>query len=179
MKPKIGISIGDLNGIGPELLIKSFSDVRLLEMCTPIIFGSTKVLAFYKKNIETNIQFNGIKDFTKINPKQINVFQCWEEDVQLAPGTETEVGGKYAVKALLACTQCLKDGQIDAMVTMPINKNNSQSNDFKYTGHTPFLKDKFAAKEVCMLLTTDSLKVALLTEHVPVAEIAKHVTKKT
>jgi 4-hydroxythreonine-4-phosphate dehydrogenase len=179
MKPIIGITIGDINGIGPEILLQTFDDNRLLEMMTPVIFGSTKALSFYKKNLPDNkLQLNGIKDFEAINPKLVNVFNCWDEDVEVQPGAETAAAGKCAVRALQVATQCLKDGQIHGMVTMPINKNNTQVADFKYTGHTPFLKDKFGAKDVLMLMVTDSLKVALLTEHVPVAEIAKHVTKE-
>jgi 4-hydroxythreonine-4-phosphate dehydrogenase len=179
MKPIIGISIGDINGVGPEILLQTFADVRLLEMFTPVIFGSTKVLAHYKKLFpDNNVQFNGIKDFATINPKQINVFNCWDEDVEVTTGQETAAAGKCAVRALQVATQCLKDGQIHAMVTMPISKNNTQIADFKYTGHTPFLKDKFAAKDVLMLLVTQDLRVALLTEHLPVSEIAKHVTKE-
>jgi 4-hydroxythreonine-4-phosphate dehydrogenase len=179
MKPIIGISIGDINGIGAEILVKALDDNRILEICTPLIFGSTKVLAHHKKNVaDCNIQFNGIKDVTKVNPKQINVFNCWDDEVAMQLGAETAEGGKYAVRALEVATQCLKDGQIHGLVTMPINKNNTQSKDFAYTGHTPYLKDKFGVKEVVMLMVSDNLKVALLTEHVPIAEISKHVTKQ-
>jgi 4-hydroxythreonine-4-phosphate dehydrogenase len=177
MKPIIGITIGDLNGIGPELFIKTFDDNRLLEICTPVLFGSTKVLAFYKKDLQhCNVQFNGIKDFTKLNNKQVNVFNSWDDDVTITPGSETADGGRYAVRSLLAATQCLKDGQIHGIVTLPINKNNTQLPDFKYTGHTPFFKDKFAAKEVCMLLATNTLKVGLLTEHLPISDVSKSIT---
>jgi 4-hydroxythreonine-4-phosphate dehydrogenase len=178
MKPTIGISIGDLNGVGPELLCKIFSDSRLLEIFTPIIYGNTKVLNFYKKGIAESVQlqFNAFNEWDKLNPKQINVWQCWEEDVALQPGVETPQGGQYAIKALMQCAQHLKEGKINGMVTMPINKNNTQSNDFKYTGHTPFLKDYFQAKEVIMLMVADELRVALLTEHVAVADITKHIT---
>jgi 4-hydroxythreonine-4-phosphate dehydrogenase len=179
MKPIIGISIGDLNGVGPEIILKAFNDKRMLEMCTPVIFGSTKVLNFYSKNIaDFEIEFNAIKDFTKVNPNKVNVYTCWEDDVTINPGVENETGGKYAVRSLLVAAQCLKDGEIHALVTMPINKNNTQTNDFKHTGHTPFFKEKFAAKDVCMFLVTEDLKVALLTEHVPVADIAKNITKE-
>ncbi len=178
-KPLIGISIGDINGVGPEILINALSDNRILEFCTPIIFGNTKVLNFYKKNFpDLHIQFNAIKDITKINPKQVNVYTCWEEDATITPGVEIMDGGKYAVRSLLMATQCLKDKQIDAMVTMPISKNNTQLPDFKYTGHTPFLKDKFGAKDVLMLLVAADLRVALVTDHVPIAELSKHITKE-
>jgi 4-hydroxythreonine-4-phosphate dehydrogenase len=179
MKPIIGISIGDINGVGPEILLQTLSDNRILDLLTPVIFGSSKVLAFYKKILpENNLQIFGIKDFNTINPKQVNVFNCWDEEVDIQPGVETAAAGKCAVRALQVAAQCLKDGQIHGLVTMPIHKNNTQTNDFKYTGHTPFLKDKFAAKDVLMLMVTQNLKVALLSEHVPVSDIAKYVTKE-
>ncbi len=179
MKPIIGFSIGDINGVGPEILLKAFDDNRLLEACTPVIFGNTKVLAFYKKTItDCNLQLNGIKDLSAVNPKQVNVINCWEEDVEITPGQETANGGKYAVKSLLQATQALKDGTINGMVTMPISKNNTQVPEFPYTGHTPFLKKMYEAKDVLMLLCTEDLKVALLTEHVPISEIANLVTRE-
>ena len=179
MKPIIGISIGDINGVGPEILLQTLSDNRILDLLTPVIFGSSKVLAFYKKILpENNLQIFGIKDFNTINPKQVNVFNCWDEEVDIQPGVETATAGKCAVRALQVAAQCLKDGQIHGLVTMPIHKNNTQTNDFKYTGHTPFLKDKFGAKDVLMLMVTQNLKVALLSEHVPVSDIAKYVTKE-
>src|SRR5690606_22910514 len=103
---------------------------------------------------------------------------CWDEEVPMQPGALTETGGKYAVRSLMVATQCLKDGQLDAMVTAPINKANTQLPDFPYTGHTPFLKDKFEAKDVLMLLYNDQLRVALVTEHVPIGKVAGLITKE-
>jgi 4-hydroxythreonine-4-phosphate dehydrogenase len=177
-KPLIGISIGDINGIGPEILIRTLHDNRILEHCTPIIFANTKILNFYKKSLpDLNIQFNAVKDFTKLNPKLVNVYTCWEDDVDVQPGVENADGGKYAIRSLQVATQCLKDKQINALVTMPISKNNTQLPDFKHLGHTPFLKEKFAAKDVLMFMVAENLRVALLTEHVAVADISKHITK--
>jgi 4-hydroxythreonine-4-phosphate dehydrogenase len=177
MKPIIGISIGDINGVGPEILVTALEDSRILELCTPIIFGSVHVLNQYKKLLpESNIQFNSTKDFGKLSNKQVNVYNCWEDDVQVSLGMENEQGGKYAVRALQVATQCLKDNQIDALVTMPISKTNTQGKDFPFTGHTPFLKDKFGAKDVCMFMVAEDLKVALLTEHLPLSEVSKHIT---
>jgi len=178
-KPIVGITTGDLNGIGPELIIKTFSDNRMLELCTPVVFASNKVMNFYRKSItEHSFSFTSTKDLTKLNPKQVNVFNCWEEEVPMQPGTLTEAGGKYAVRSLMVAAQCLKDGQLDALVTAPINKANTQSADFPYTGHTPFLKEKFGAKEVLMLLYDQGLRVALATEHVPIAQVAPLITKE-
>ena len=178
-KPIIGITTGDLNGIGLETIIKVFSDNRILDLCTPVIFASNKVLNYYRRIVtEHQLAFASTKSFENLNPKQVNVFNCWDEEVPLNPGTLTEAGGKYAVRSLTVAAQCLKDGQIDALVTAPIHKKNTQSADFNYTGHTPFLKEKFDAKEVVMLLFADNFRMALATEHLPLAEVSKHITKE-
>ncbi|MBI3720626.1 MAG: 4-hydroxythreonine-4-phosphate dehydrogenase PdxA [Sphingobacteriales bacterium] len=177
-KPIIGFSCGDLNGIGPELIIKVLGDSRILDLCTPVVFASNKVINFYKKALpEINFNYQAIRDY-KFNPKVINVYTCWEEDVNITPGSLNEVGGKYAIKSLIAAVQALKEKVIDGLVTSPIHKKNVQSNDFNYTGHTPYLKAAFEAKDVVMILTAQNLKVALLSEHVPVSDIAKAVTKE-
>lgn len=178
-KPVIGITIGDLNGIGPEIIIKTLSDTRILDLCTPVVFSSNKVINYYRKMIaETPFNFSSTKDLTKLHPKQVNIFTCWEDEVPLQPGTLTEAGGKFAIRSLMVAAQCLKDGELDAIVTAPIHKNNTQSNDFPYTGHTPFFKDKFGAKDVVMMLYSENLRVALATEHIPVAKVAITITKE-
>ncbi len=176
-KPKIGITTGDINGIGIELILKSLSEHRLLEICTPVVFASNKVINFYKNIVgEQNIKYAGTKDINTLQPKVINVFNCWDEEVAMTPGQMTEAGGKYGIRSLMVATQCLKDGELDGMITNPIHKKNSQTNDFSYTGHTPYLKDKFGARDVAMMMCAEELKIALLTEHVPVSEISKYVT---
>jgi 4-hydroxythreonine-4-phosphate dehydrogenase len=176
-KPKIGFTTGDINGIGIELMIKTFMDHRILDFFTPVIFASNKAINFYKTLCnEPNFQYTGTKDFNTLNLKGINVFTCWDEEVSITPGQMTEVGGKYGIRSLMVATQCLKDGQIQALVTNPIHKKTAQTQDFKYSGHTPFLKDKFGAKDVAMMMCSEDQKVSLLTEHIPVAEISKHIT---
>lgn len=176
-KPRIGITTGDINGIGIELIIKTLSDHRILDFFTPVIFASNKVINYYKQVTgETNFQYTGTKDFNALNLKGINVFTCWDEDVAMNPGQMTELGGKYGVRSLMVATQCLKDGQIQGLVTNPIHKKNSQTPDFKYSGHTPFLKEKFGAKDVAMMMCSDELKVSLLTEHLPISEISKNIS---
>jgi 4-hydroxythreonine-4-phosphate dehydrogenase len=176
-KPIIGITTGDLNGVGLELIIKIFSDNRMLELCTPVIFASNKAINYYRRIVtEHQLNFASTKSFEGLNTKQVNVFNCWEEEVAIAPGELTAEGGKYAVRSLIVAAQCLKDGQIDAIVTAPIHKKNTQTPDFNYTGHTPFFKDKFEAKDVVMLLYNGDFRVGLVTEHIPVAEVAKTIT---
>jgi 4-hydroxythreonine-4-phosphate dehydrogenase len=179
MKPVIGFTCGDLNGIGIELILKSLSDNRFLDFCTPVVFASNKVINFYRKTIdEINFSFTSIKDFYKLNPRQVNIFNCWEEEVAISPGTLNEAGGQYAVKSLQAATSALKDGKINALVTAPLHKKNVQGSTFSYTGHTPFLKDFFGVDDVLMLLTAENLKVGLVTEHLPVKDIAANITRE-
>src|SRR5438270_2843836 len=139
-KPVIGITCGDINGIGTELIIKTFSDHRILELCTPVIFASNKLINFYRKSVpDLHFNYQIIKEFSKVNPKQINIFNCWEEDIVINPGQLSETGGKYAVKSLLAAADALKQGHIKGLVTAPIHKKNVLSPEFNFTGHTPFL----------------------------------------
>lgn len=178
-KPIIGITCGDINGIGTELIIKTFADHRILEQCTPVIFASNKLINFYKKSVpEAHFNYQSIKDFTRVNHKQINIFNCWEEDVIINPGQLNEIGGKYAVKSLLAAANALKEGHIQGIVTAPIHKKNVQSPEFNFTGHTPFFKEVAKINDVLMLLYADNLRVALVTEHVPVKSIVQHITKE-
>ena len=178
-KPLIGISCGDLNGIGLEIIIKTLGDNRILDTCTPIIFANNKVINFYRKSVpDININFISIKDFSRINHKQVNLFSCWEEEISITPGTLSDTGGSYAVKSLLTAAMALKDGKIDGLVTAPIHKKNTQSDHFNFTGHTPYLKNLFGAADVAMFMVAENIKVALLTEHVAVKDIAQHITKE-
>jgi 4-hydroxythreonine-4-phosphate dehydrogenase len=178
-RPVIGISIGDLNGIGTELAIKTFSDNRLLEICTPILFASNKLINFYRKSIpESTFNYQHIKDLSRPFHKQVNLFNCWEEEVAINPGQLTDVGGAYAVKSLISAVEALKSKKIDALVTAPIHKKNIQSVDFAFTGHTPYLKQAFGVKDVLMLMSSDNFRVGLVTEHLPVSEIAKNITRE-
>ncbi|HEY0059073.1 MAG TPA: 4-hydroxythreonine-4-phosphate dehydrogenase PdxA [Flavisolibacter sp.] len=178
-KPVIGISCGDLNGIGTEIIIKTFADSRILDHCTPVIFGSAKLLNFYRKALpDAPFNFQTLKDFTRINHKQVNLFPCWEEDVSITPGQLTDVGGQYAVRSLQAAVQALKEQHIHGLVTAPIHKKNVQSPEFNYTGHTPFLKDAAGAKDVLMLLYAMNIRVALVTEHLPVKDVAEKITRE-
>ena len=178
-KPIIGITCGDLNGIGTELIIKTFADNRILEHCTPIIFSSNKVINFYRKSMpEINFSFQTIKEYNRVNHKQVNLFNCWEEEVNINPGQLTPEGGKYAAISLQTAVAALKQNQIDGLVTAPIHKKNIQSADFSFTGHTPYLKNIFGAGDVAMMLCADNFKVALVTEHVPVSAITQNISKE-
>lgn len=178
-KPVIGFTIGDLNGIGPELIIKAFSDSRLLDICTPIIFSSNKVINFYKKSLgDIPFNYQNIKDFTKINHKQVNILNCWEEEVPITPGQLSDAGGQYAVKSFVAAVDALKEQKIQGLVTAPIHKKNTQSAEFNFTGHTPYLKHAYNAQDVLMLMVSGNFRVALVSEHVPLSDAARFVTRE-
>lgn len=178
-KPVIGITCGDINGVGTELIIKTFADQRILEHCTPVIFGSNKLINFYKKALpEVPFNYQNLKDLGRVYHKQVNIYNCWEDETVINPGQLNDTGGKYALKSLLAAAQALKEGQIQGLVTAPIHKKNVQSPEFAFTGHTPFLKSVSGVNDVLMLLYTTDLKVALVTEHVPVKDVAQYIDKQ-
>jgi 4-hydroxythreonine-4-phosphate dehydrogenase len=178
-RPVIGISVGDVNGIGTELIIKTFSDHRILELCTPIVFGSAKLINFYRKfTPEINFSYQSTKDFSRIAHKQVNLYNCWEEEIAIVPGELTEIGGNYAVKSLTMAVEALRDKKIQGLVTAPIHKKNTQSPSFDFTGHTPYLKHAFKANDVLMLMVQDNFRVGLVTEHVPVKDITRYITRE-
>jgi len=178
-RPVIGFTCGDLNGIGLELIIKSLSDHRVLEMCVPVVFASNKCINFYRKSLpDINFAYNSTKEYNKLSTKQINIINCWEEEVAINPGILNETGGKYALISLQAAVKALKDKHIDGLVTSPIHKKNIQSPEFNYSGHTPYLKSEFAVQDVVMLMVAENMRIGLVTEHIPISEIAKHITKE-
>lgn len=178
-KPYIGFSCGDLNGIGLELIIKLLGDNRILDHCTPVVFASNKSINFYRKSLpDINFTYQSIKDFSKLNPKMINVMNCWEEEVTINPGILNEIGGKYARISLVAAVDALKAGRIHGLVTAPIHKKNIQSADFNYTGHTPYLKAIFGVNDVTMMMIASNMKVGLVTEHVAISDVAQHINKE-
>jgi 4-hydroxythreonine-4-phosphate dehydrogenase len=173
----VGISIGDLNGIGSEVILKTFEDSRMLELCTPVIFANVKVLSFIKKTLELIAPLHGIDHINQLVIGKINVLNVWREGVDLNFGNNDENIGKYAIKSFVAATKALKENQIDVLVTAPINKYNIQSEEFKFPGHTDYL-DKELEGNALMLMVQDNLRVGLLTDHIPVNEVAKHLTEK-
>lgn len=178
-KPKVGISVGDINGIGIEVILKTFSNSDVLEQCTPIIFANAKVIIYQKKMYKSlNLNFNSITSFDEVKSSKINVFNCWTEDVQVELGKETSNGGKYALRSLEVASQCLKDGQIDALVTAPISKHNTYSKSFEYHGHTHYLQDFFHVDDVAMILFTDNLRVSPLTDHIALGDVPAQITRE-
>lgn len=174
-KIKLGISIGDFNGIGIEIALKTFLDKRMLDFCTPIIFGSTKLITAYKKSMNINVPFNGIKQLDKALHGKLNILNLWNEEIEINLGTPTETSGKFAFESLKAATNALENGEIDVLVTAPINKDNIQSEEFKFPGHTEFLESKLEGESL-MILMTDSLRIGLITGHIPVSKVSETIT---
>jgi 4-hydroxythreonine-4-phosphate dehydrogenase len=173
----VGISIGDLNGIGSEVILKTFEDSRMLELCTPVIFANVKILSFVKKIFESTSILHGIDRLDQIVHGKINVLNVWQESVEIHFGVNDERMGEYAIKSFVATTKALKEGQIDVMVTAPINKYNIQAEDFKFPGHTDYLNQELDG-DALMLMVQDNLKVGLLTDHIAINEVAKHLTEE-
>lgn len=174
-KIRVGISIGDLNGIGSEIVLKTFQDTRMLEFCTPVIFASVKTMSFIKKEFNINCNLNGIDKVENLVPKKINVFNVWKEPVSINFGEENKQMGDYAIKSLKAATHALKNDEIDVLVTAPINKSNIQSKDFNFPGHTNFLEQELEGDSL-MLMISNNLRVGLLTDHVAIKDIASSIT---
>lgn len=173
----VGISIGDLNGIGSEVILKTFEDTRMLELCTPVIFANAKIVSFLRKELNIDIAIHGIDKIEQLVVGKINVLNVWREGVNLELGKNDDVVGSYAIKSFVAATKALKEGLVDVLVTAPINKYNIQSEEFKFPGHTDYL-DKELEGDALMLMVHDDLRVGLLTDHVPVNEVAKHLNEK-
>ncbi|MEL1247129.1 4-hydroxythreonine-4-phosphate dehydrogenase PdxA [Flavobacterium helocola] len=173
----VGISIGDLNGIGSEVILKTFEDTRMLELCTPVIFANVKIVSFLKKELKLDVAIHGIDKLEQLVVGKINVLNVWREGVNLEFGKNDDVVGSYAIKSFVAATKALKEGWVDVLVTAPINKYNIQSEEFKFPGHTDYL-DKELEGDALMLMVHDDLRVGLLTDHVPVNEVAKHLNEK-
>lgn len=176
-KVTVGISIGDINGIGGEIILKTFEDSRMLEFCTPVIFASVKLMSFLKKHLEIDVHFHGIDKIDDVVPKKINVLNVWREQVEVSFGEENQTGGEYALKSLRAAVLALKEEKIDVLVTAPINKANIQSEDFKFPGHTDYLAQELGGESL-MLLISENLRVGLLTDHVAVKDVVKNITRE-
>ncbi|MFT5752253.1 MAG: 4-hydroxythreonine-4-phosphate dehydrogenase [Flavobacteriales bacterium] len=172
---RVGISIGDPNGIGMEVILKTFEDPMMMDFCTPIIFGAVKTLSFVKKALSLDVNLHGIDAFAKAIDGKINVLNIVKEAPEVVFGEETKEAGAFAVQSFTAAVSALKEGGIDVLVTAPIHKSNIQSDDFKFPGHTDYLAQELEG-DAMMLMVTDTLKVGLLTDHLPVKDVASSIT---
>ncbi len=178
-KIKVGITIGDINGIGPEVLIKAVSDPRITDICTPIIYASAKVLSYHKNITNINNFFYKVAmSGQRITKDKINLVNCWTENVSINIGKVSEEGGKYAKISLDSAIYDLKEGYIDALVTAPINKNAMSKIDFGFMGHTDYLTEVFKSENSMMIMLNDDLRVALVTHHLPIKEVPSAITKE-
>lgn len=179
MKIKLGITIGDVNGIGPEILIKAVSDPRITDICTPVIYASAKVISYHRNIAKVdNFFYNTASSSDKIVEGKINLINCWTENVNINIGSNTVEGGKYAKVSLDSSLFDLKDKKIDALVTAPINKKSMSLIDFGFKGHTDYISSFCNCDNSVMIMLSEDLRVALLTHHIPLNEVSSFVTKK-
>lgn len=171
----VGISVGDTNGIGIEIILKTFEDKRMLEFCTPVLFASTKLISYHKKNLKLHTNIHGITSLDKIAHGKINLINSWKEEVKIELGKTTEIGGKFAYKSLEAATKALQNNQIDTLLTAPISKENIQSEAFNFPGHTEYLQANLNGKSL-MILMTDEMRIGLITGHIPITKVATTIT---
>jgi 4-hydroxythreonine-4-phosphate dehydrogenase len=178
--PRLGFSVGDLAGIGPEVIYKTLLDPRLLQHCTPVVYGTATVLFddFPDAADAEHLTFRQLRDVADIAPGRLNAVTCWEEDYHVTPGQPSAGSGAAARESLLAASRDLKAGLLDAIVTAPISKDNTQADNFRYPGHTEFLTSFFDAPESLMLLTDESagLRVATATGHIALKDVPARLT---
>jgi len=176
----VGITQGDGNGISYEVIIKALADERMLDLCTPVIYGSSKIFGFYKKQIHNieQINTNVINSAADVHPKRVNIVNCLPENVFVEPGQSTPESAKAAMTSLERAVADIKEGYIDVLVTAPINKRAMDKEGFGYTGHTEYLEKQFGVDEVAMIMVCDRLKVGVATGHIPLKEVPVQLTSE-
>lgn len=176
---KIGITQGDTNGVGWEVILKSLSNPMICELCTPIIYGSPKAAGFYRNTLRDvdNVPFTTINSAAEARVGKVNIVPVGEGEIKIEPGVQSPVAGKAAVDALRRAVEDLKSGELDAVVTAPINKESVQSDEFSFTGHTEFFAAEFGG-EPLMIMCSDRLRVGLVTIHIPVSKISEAITRE-
>lgn len=173
----VGISQGDINGIGLEVVLKTLMEPGIADICTPVLFSSQKTVSYYRKVLGLEeFSFNPMREFSQLNSKKVNVFICYEEEVNIEMGKATDVGGKYALISLEKATQALFDKSIDTLVTAPINKSNIQGDNFKFVGHTEYLGSKLGGDPLMFMCSDNGLRIAVVTGHIPLKEVASKLT---
>ena len=175
-KIKVGISIGDPNGIGVEVILKTFEDKKIFKFFIPIVFGNIKILKEQKNYFKLKTRLKKIKEIKNVHNFYLNVFNCWDEEFEINYGSFNKKGGELSAKSILFASEALIEKKIDTLVTLPINKSAIQSKIFKFKGHTDFLSKKFSG-EALMFMIHDKLKLALVTDHIPIGSISKSITK--
>lgn len=176
----VGITQGDGNGIGYEVIIKALADERMLDLCTPVIYGSSKIFGFYKKQIHNldQINTNVISSAKDVHQKRVNIVNCLPENVFVEPGQSTPESAKAAMTSLEKAVADIKEGYIDVLVTAPFNKRAMAGEGFGYTGHTEYLEKEFGVDEVAMIMVCDKLKVGVVTGHIALKDVVKSISKE-
>ncbi|MCB0638896.1 MAG: 4-hydroxythreonine-4-phosphate dehydrogenase PdxA [Lewinella sp.] len=178
-KPRIGISIGDFNGIGLEVILKTVAQPGIQELCTPVIYGSSKVVSYHKNIIEADFHFHSIREADQAHAHKVNIVNCWQDTVNINLGKPTEESGQFAALSLEYAVRDLRDGKLDALVTAPINKHAMQlGGGFRFPGHTEYLTKELGAQQSLMLMVNDQLRIGLVTNHIPISEVAHQITKE-
>ncbi len=177
-KLKIGITVGDINGVGLEVILKTLNHKKIADIVTPVIYGSSKVVSYHKNIVGIeSLRFQQISDISRVYNGRLNVINCWQESVNISLGQATEMSGKYAFMSLECAVADLKKGDIDALVTAPINKEAMKMADFPFVGHTEYLTSHLGSTDSLMLMVHDNLRVGLVTNHLPLGEVANSITK--
>ncbi len=176
-KVRVGISVGDFNGIGPEIIMKALNDKSITDFFTPVIFGSGKLFTYQKNIFKLQVNFNYITEASQAQAGKLNMVNLWKDNVNVDLGKPTEESTKMAIDSLEAATNALMNGDIDILVTAPINKDEMLKQGFKHAGHTGYLEEKFGKKGL-MFLVTDDLKVAVSTHHIPISDVAANISKE-
>ncbi len=177
-KLKIGITIGDINGVGLEVILKTLSNKKILDMCTPLVYGSSKVVSYHKNIVGVDLQFQNSRGADKIFPDRINIINCWQENVNISLGKASDLGGQYAFRSLEFAVMDLRNGLIDALVTAPINKQAMKMAGFPFPGHTEYLTKELGGLDSLMLMVHDELRIGLVTNHLPISQVAERVTRE-
>lgn len=176
---RVGITHGDFNGISYEIIMKAFLDKRALELFTPIVYGSSKVASYYRKALDlTDVNFNLVKKADHAAAKRVNIINCFNEEVKIETGQSSAIAGEMALLALEKAVDDLKWDKIDVLVTAPINKNNIQSEQFRFAGHTDYLASKFDSDDHLMIMVNRELRIGVLTGHIPLKEVSATITKE-
>ncbi|MDP4185752.1 MAG: 4-hydroxythreonine-4-phosphate dehydrogenase PdxA [Bacteroidota bacterium] len=177
-KIRVGITHGDINGIGYEVIMKTLMDSRIIELCTPIVYGSPKVAAYHRKalNLEAAITLHHIRSAEEADPTKANIVNCVDDNIRVELGKSTAAAGEASYIALQTAVSDLKRGLIDVLVTAPINKDNIQSENFHFPGHTEYLASEFGNKENVMLMVSESMKVGVVTGHIPISQVSSQIT---
>lgn len=177
-KIRVGVSMGDPAGIGIEVIIKTFMDNRIMDFCTPVIFSSKDLINSHRKILNIDeLNFNTIKSIQEINPKKVNVLNCWKENININLGLSSILSGKYALTSLNEAMKALQEKSIDVLVTAPINKLMIRKNEKTFIGHTEFLEESFEGESL-MLMVSDIMKIAFITGHIPLSKVSNTITEK-